>query len=409
MTTAGTTGRRRGPRRHVPDHQPAGSSGAPWPPGPPSRWSAGAPRLRAALAPPPPTCPPACSPSASRRATRSPRPSCCGPGSPRPPRRRRDAGGPVPVRWEVAEDDGLRRHRSATASPSPRPWPTRSTSTPTGCARPGTPTGSSSATRSAPSGAPVRPRPADVDQPALPVRQLPELAVGLLAAWAHAPATSPTWCCTSATTSTRAASAPAPCAATTAARSATLDAYRNRYGLYKGDLAAGRPRRLPVDRHLGRPRGREQLRRPRGPGPHRGPRLRRPPAAYQAWWEHMPVRLLRSRRARPDDLPLVRLGQAHPLPRRRHAPVPRPPARRQPRPHLPRPHRPRPHAARLRAGGVARRGPASSPATWDVLANQIVMTSMPFAGPFYNPDQWDGYAAAPPPAPAGDRRPRSTT
>jgi alkaline phosphatase D len=29
-----------------------------------------------------------------------------------------------------------------------------------------------------------------------------------------------------------------------------------------------------------------------------------------------------------------------------------------------------------------------------VLANQIVMTSMPFAGSLYNPDQWDGYAAA---------------
>jgi alkaline phosphatase D len=39
-------------------------------------------------------------------------------------------------------------------------------------------------------------------------------------------------------------------------------------------------------------------------------------------------------------------------------------------------------------------GLASSPATWDVLANQVVMTSMPFAGQFYNPDQWDGYAAA---------------
>jgi alkaline phosphatase D len=37
---------------------------------------------------------------------------------------------------------------------------------------------------------------------------------------------------------------------------------------------------------------------------------------------------------------------------------------------------------------------ASSPATWDVLANQIVMTSMPFAGSLYNPDQWDGYAPA---------------
>jgi alkaline phosphatase D len=35
-----------------------------------------------------------------------------------------------------------------------------------------------------------------------------------------------------------------------------------------------------------------------------------------------------------------------------------------------------------------------SRATWDVLANQIVMTSMPLAGTIYNLDQWDGYAAA---------------
>jgi alkaline phosphatase D len=37
---------------------------------------------------------------------------------------------------------------------------------------------------------------------------------------------------------------------------------------------------------------------------------------------------------------------------------------------------------------------ASSRATWDVVANQVVMTSMPFAGSLYNPDQWDGYTAA---------------
>jgi alkaline phosphatase D len=37
---------------------------------------------------------------------------------------------------------------------------------------------------------------------------------------------------------------------------------------------------------------------------------------------------------------------------------------------------------------------ASSRATWDVIANQVVMTSMPFAGTLYNPDQWDGYVGA---------------
>ena len=39
-------------------------------------------------------------------------------------------------------------------------------------------------------------------------------------------------------------------------------------------------------------------------------------------------------------------------------------------------------------------GLARSHATWDVIANQIVMTSMPFAGTLYNPDQWDGYVGA---------------
>jgi alkaline phosphatase D len=34
-----------------------------------------------------------------------------------------------------------------------------------------------------------------------------------------------------------------------------------------------------------------------------------------------------------------------------------------------------------------------SPATWDVLANQVVMTSMPVAG-LLSFDQWDGYPAA---------------
>ena len=82
---------------------------------------------------------------------------------------------------------------------------------------------------------------------------------------------------------------------------------------------------------------------------------------------------------------------------------------RQPGPHLPRPHRSRAHPARRRPGGLARR--RASPgraATWDVLANQVVMTSMPFAGSLYNPDQWDGYAAARTRAarPAGRRRGR---
>ena len=56
---------------------------------------------------------------------------------------------------------------------------------------------------------------------------------------------------------------------------------------------AGRAPRLPVVRDLGRSRGREQLRRPHtaGPLPMLPTFADRRFAAYQAWWEHQPVRL----------------------------------------------------------------------------------------------------------------------
>jgi alkaline phosphatase D len=40
------------------------------------------------------------------------------------------------------------------------------------------------------------------------------------------------------------------------------------------------------------------------------------------------------------------------------------------------------------------RGLARSESTFDVLANQMVMTSMPIGGALRNPDQWDGYPVA---------------
>ena len=119
-------------------------------------------------------------------------------------------------------------------------------------------------------------------------------------------------------------------------------------------------------------------------------------AAYQAWWEHQPVRL-----APPTgpDLRIYRsfdwgrLARFYVLDTRQYRTARR--AARQPRPHLRRAHRTRAHDARRRAGGVARRGASPSPqATWNVLANQTVMTSMPLAGALYNLDQWDGYPAA---------------
>ena len=269
----------------------------------------------------------------------------------------------VPVRWEVAERRRLRRPRAATAWPSPRPaGRTRCTSTSTGCDPAGwysyrfvvgdqvSPVGR---TRTAP-------RPAAVRQHAVPVRQLPELAVGLLAAVGPRP-------------ERRARRRAAPRRLHLRGRHQRqrrpppqqrrdprpgrvpepLRALQGRPG------AAGGPRRLPVDRHLGRPRGREQLRRPRR---RRTPAevpdfAARRAAAYQAWWEHMPVRTWRPHRPRPDDLPLVRLGHAHPVPRRS---TPASTATRQAcggslGPDLPRPHRAR--AARCSAP-TRRRGSA---------------------------------------------------
>ena len=119
-----------------------------------------------------------------------------------------------------------------------------------------------------------------------------------------------------------------------------LAAYRNRYGLYKGDPGpAGRPRRLPVDRHVGRPRGREQLRRPGGAGPDRGARLRGPSGRRLPGLVGAHAGASAAARHRHPDPPPVRLGNPRPVPRRRHPPVPRSAGvRRQPRPHVPRPH-----------------------------------------------------------------------
>ena len=83
-----------------------------------------------------------------------------------------------------------------------------------------------------------------------------------------------------------------------------------------GSRPAGRPRRVPVAGRLGRPRGREQLRRARAAGRRRRRGVRRPPGgAYRAWWEHMPVRLPPPGVARLPDLPLRAAGATSPTSR----------------------------------------------------------------------------------------------
>ena len=177
----------------------------------------------------------------------------------------------------------------------------------------------------------------------------------------------------------------------------TLADYRNRYALYKGDPAlqaahAACPWVVSWDDHEVENNYTGLL--PQNPP--EGPAFpARRAAAYQAWWEHQPVRL-----APPtsQDLRIYhtlhwgRLATFHVLDTRQYRSDqacgeglgPSCPERTDP--------------ARTMLGARQEawlgRSLRRSDAAWDVLANQVVMTSMPLGGSLYNPDQWDGYAAS---------------
>ena len=106
----------------------------------------------------------------------------------------------------------------------------------------------------------------------------------------HRAAERSTWCCSSATTSTNTRSPPdARCARTSGGTVRTLDEYRARYAQYKSDPRC-RPRtRRAVADGVGRPRGRQRLRRPAGPGAAAGLLARSAPRPTSAYWEHMPL------------------------------------------------------------------------------------------------------------------------
>jgi alkaline phosphatase D len=178
----------------------------------------------------------------------------------------------------------------------------------------------------------------------------------------------------------------------------TLDEYRNRYGLYKGDPAlqaihATCPWVVTWDDH-------EVENNYAGLVPELVEEAAAFPArraaAYQAWWEHQPVRLPPP--TGPDlaihrSVDWGRLARFHVLDTRQYRDdhpcggVDLGPSC---------PDRTAPGRTLLGAAQEAWLGAslASSPAVWDVLANQVVMTSMPLAGALYNLDQWDGYAAS---------------
>jgi len=182
----------------------------------------------------------------------------------------------------------------------------------------------------------------------------------------------------------------------------TLEAYRNRYGLYKGDPAlqaahAARPWLVVWDDH-------EVENNYAGESPQDGSAagafLTRRAAAYQAWWEHMPVRM------DPPDGPALEINRVlrwgdllsfFAIDTRQHRadqPCDRPsdlgegcPERDDPA---------RSILGDAQEAWLAREMPASS-ATWNVLANQVIFSPSPVpvgASAIFNLDQWDGYPAA---------------
>ncbi|CAA9544128.1 MAG: Phosphodiesterase/alkaline phosphatase D, partial [uncultured Thermoleophilia bacterium] len=127
---------------------------------------------------------------------------------------------------------------------------------------------------------------------------------------------------------------------------------------------AGRPRRAPVDRHVGRPRARQQLGRrdPRGrpaPGPVPAPARRRLPGLLGA---HAVAAHVAPQRDRPAALPPDRLRRPCRVQRPGHAPVPlRPGLRRHRRHRLRGAPGPVAHDHGRRAGGLAARRPRGLP------------------------------------------------
>ena len=177
----------------------------------------------------------------------------------------------------------------------------------------------------------------------------------------------------------------------------TLADYRNRYALYKGDplLQAAHamcPWVVTWDDHEVANNYTGLI--PQNPAGAATFAARRA-AAYQAWWEHQPVRL-----PKPvgPDLQIYRrvhwgrLATFHVLDTRQYRSDqvcgeglgPDCAERSDP--------------TRTMLGTKQERwlgrGLARSEATFEVLANQVVMTSMPIGGALRNPDQWDGYPAA---------------
>ncbi len=177
----------------------------------------------------------------------------------------------------------------------------------------------------------------------------------------------------------------------------TLAAYRDRYGLYKGDPNLQTAHRAAPwvtiwDDHEVENNYAGEFPQDGAPV---GPFADRRVAAYQAYYEHQPMRI-----PPPDGGPFDlyrtldwgRLARFHLLDGRQF---------RTDQPcgdeDLTRdcPERADPNGTMLGKDQEVWLGQAlsASKATWNVLANQVIMTPLPL-GPFFNMDQWDGYPAA---------------
>lgn len=182
----------------------------------------------------------------------------------------------------------------------------------------------------------------------------------------------------------------------------TLEAYRNRYGLYKGDPSlqaahAACPWLAIWDDH-------EVDNNYAGDSSEDGSAadifLARRAAAYQAWWEHMPVRLDPPQGPALEINRLLRWGDLlsfFAIDTRQY-----------------RADQPCDRDADLGEGCPERDDPArtmlgdeqekwladqmrNSTATWNVLANQVIFSPSPVpvgSTTFFNLDQWDGYPTA---------------
>ncbi|HUV11195.1 MAG TPA: alkaline phosphatase D family protein, partial [Acidimicrobiia bacterium] len=182
----------------------------------------------------------------------------------------------------------------------------------------------------------------------------------------------------------------------------SLEDYRNRYGLYKGDanLQAAHaiaPFVVTWDDHDVENNYTSEFPQPGSPTPDKASFLARRAGAYQAWWEHLPVRLPAPRG--PDypifrRVPLGRLATVHVLDSRQYR-TDQTCGTGDVGPRCDVAFDPETTVLGAEQERWLTKG-LKGPQRWNVLANQVVMQQWRFApgNEVWNLDQWDGYPVA---------------